>query len=81
MNPYGLTWWCELCGGEGRATYNDARYFFSGAMFHRDLNETLGFITTAENIAAWLYASLKKKLPVSCIEVKETPTSNVIYRP
>ena len=48
---------------------------------HQNLNETLGFKTTAENIAVWLYGSLKKKINVSCIEVRETPTSNVVYRP
>lgn len=49
---------------------------------HRYLNEVLPVITTAENLAIYIYVSLKGKLSgLSAVEVRETPTTNVIYRP
>ena len=46
---------------------------------HRNLNDILPCATTAENLAAWMWGRLAPSLPMlSRIEVKETPTSNVI---
>lgn len=46
---------------------------------HRDLNELLPYPSTAENLARWLWEKLMPSLPMlSRIEVRETPTSNVI---
>lgn len=46
---------------------------------HKNLDEVLPCITTAENIAAWLWKKLESDLPGLCrVEVKETPDSNVI---
>jgi 6-pyruvoyltetrahydropterin/6-carboxytetrahydropterin synthase len=46
---------------------------------HRNLNDILPCVTTAENLAAWLWGKLAPGLPLlSLIEVRETPTSNVI---
>lgn len=42
----------------------------------------LPFRTTAENLAQYFYRALQQKnLPVSCIEVYETPNNCAIYRP
>lgn len=49
---------------------------------HKYLNDVLTDHTTAENIAKWIYESLAVALPwLHSIEVKETPTTNVIYGP
>lgn len=46
---------------------------------HRNINDILPMATTAENLAAWLWEQLETELPLlSRIEVRETPTSNVI---
>lgn len=46
---------------------------------HQDLNEVLRFATTAENLAQWFWRELEHKLPLlSRVEIRETPTSNVI---
>jgi len=46
---------------------------------HYDLNDILPFATTAENLASWVWKELKDSLPLlSRIEIRETPTSNVI---
>ena len=46
---------------------------------HRNLNDILPCATTAENLAAWLWRELQPRLPLlSRVEVRETPTSNVI---
>ena len=46
---------------------------------HRNLNDILPCVTTAENLALWLWQKLTPALPLlSLIEVRETPTSNVI---
>lgn len=46
---------------------------------HRNLNDVMDLPTTAENLAAWIWERLEKRLPMlSRIEVRETPTSNVI---
>lgn len=38
--------------------------------------------STAENLAIWFYKQLKPTLPsVVAIEIKETASSNVVYRP
>lgn len=48
---------------------------------HQDLNKVLDRPTTAENLAAWIWERLEKRLPLlSRIEVRETPTSNVILK-
>ena len=46
---------------------------------HKNLNEILTVPTTAENLAIWFAERLKVGLPLlSRVEVRETPTSNVI---
>ena len=46
---------------------------------HYNLNEVLSRPTTAENLAQWIWSHLAASLPLlSRIEVRETPTSNVI---
>lgn len=46
---------------------------------HRNLNDILPCATTAENLATWIWGRMADKLPLlSRIEVRETPTSNVI---
>lgn len=46
---------------------------------HQNLNDLLPCATTAENLAAWLWRTLQPALPLlSRVEVRETPTSNVI---
>lgn len=46
---------------------------------HKNLNEILPCITTAENLAIWIANELKSSLPMlSRIEIQETATSNVI---
>ena len=46
---------------------------------HYNLNEILPCATTAENLAAWVWEKLNPNLPLlSRIEIRETPTSNVI---
>jgi 6-pyruvoyltetrahydropterin/6-carboxytetrahydropterin synthase len=46
---------------------------------HRNLNDILPCATTAEHLAAWLWRTLQGDLPLlSRVEVRETPTSNVI---
>lgn len=50
-----------------------------GQLDHRNLNDILDCATTAENLAAWIWKKLERRLPMlSRIEVRETPTSNVI---
>jgi 6-pyruvoyltetrahydropterin/6-carboxytetrahydropterin synthase len=49
---------------------------------HHNLNEVLPCITTAENLAIWIYRELKPLLPMlCCVEIKETASSLVTYRP
>ena len=46
---------------------------------HQDLNEILGALpTTAENLAWWFWSRLSELQILSRIEIRETPTSNVI---
>jgi len=46
---------------------------------HRNLNDVLPCVTTAERLAQWFWNQLIGNLPLlSRIEVRETPTSNVI---
>lgn len=48
---------------------------------HKNLNDILPNPTTAEEIAFWFYMTLRDTLPVSCVEVYETPTSCCSYEP
>lgn len=50
------------------------------ALDHQNLNELFGDVpTTAESLAKWFWEELTIPLPMlSRIEVRETPTSNVI---
>ena len=42
----------------------------------------LPFRTTAENLARWFFDKLTAQgLPVSCVEVDETPNNRAFYRP
>lgn len=46
---------------------------------HQNLNELLDVPTTAENLADWFWQQLTSWLPLlSRVEIRETPTSNVI---
>lgn len=46
---------------------------------HKNLNDVMDVPTTAENLANWFASRLSVGLPLlSRVEVKETPTSNVI---
>lgn len=46
---------------------------------HKNLNDIIEYATTAENLAKWFWDELEPCLPLlSRIEVRETPTSNVI---
>ena len=53
-----------------------------GMLDHHNLNEVMGTdTTTAEMLALWLWERLAIGLPwLSVVEVRETPTSNVILR-
>lgn len=48
---------------------------------HSNLNKVMKIPTTAEKIAWWFYIRLKKRIPVTSIEVYETEKTKVIYRP
>lgn len=48
---------------------------------HHYLNDTLPIITTAENIATYLYVALKGKLNVYSVEVQEGLRNRVRYAP
>jgi 6-pyruvoyltetrahydropterin/6-carboxytetrahydropterin synthase len=62
---------------------------------HHNLNDILPRYSTAEVLAWWIHEQLTSQpslagriqqmtpppLPITAIEVRETPTSNVIYRP
>lgn len=49
---------------------------------HKNLNDILTCVTTAEMLAIWIYEELKVSLPLLvAIEVRETANSNVVYRP
>ncbi len=52
-----------------------------GPLDHTYLNEKI-HNSSAENVALWIWARLREKLPVQLVEVKlwETPTSSVTYR-
>lgn len=46
---------------------------------HQFLNDILPFATTAERLAQFFWHQLERSLPfISRIEIRETPTSNVI---
>lgn len=52
---------------------------FIAELDHQNLNDILPCVTTAERLAQWFWNGLISKLPLlSRIEVRETPTSNVI---
>jgi len=49
---------------------------------HKFLDPILPCVTTAENLAIWIYRELKPALPLLCsIEIKETASSLVVYEP
>lgn len=48
---------------------------------HKNLNKVLPGDTTAENIAFWFYMGIRKKLPVSQVDVHETTGTCCSYRP
>ncbi len=61
------------------AEISDAVKPLIAALDHQNLNEILAKPSTAENLAESLWNSLITQLPMlSRIEVRETPTSNVI---
>ena len=62
------------------AEISDAVKPLIAALDHRNLKDIFGHDkTTAENLALW-FAQRLQSLPLSRIEVKETPTSNVVLR-
>lgn len=49
---------------------------------HKFLNEVVPFFTTAENLAAWIFCELESRIHgLSGVELRETPTTSVVYRP
>jgi len=49
---------------------------------HKFLNDVVPFFTTAENLAAWIFHELESRIHgLSAIELKETATTSVVYRP
>lgn len=48
---------------------------------HRNLNEVLPVITTAENLAFWFWSKLVGKIPVSKVDVHETSGTCCTYSP
>jgi 6-pyruvoyltetrahydropterin/6-carboxytetrahydropterin synthase len=48
---------------------------------HNNLNDVLMLHTTAENIAFWFWWNLKDKIPVTKVDVKETPDTCCTYTP
>ena len=61
------------------AEISDAAKLLVATLDHRNLNDILPCATTAENLAAWIWKQLAGSLPMlSRVEVRETPTSNVI---
>lgn len=48
---------------------------------HHNLNEVIGGITTAENLARWFYAKLHPIIPVHRIDIHETTGTCCTYEP
>lgn len=51
---------------------------------HQDLNATLINavpVTTAENLAHWIYSQFSERVPISAVRVWETATAWAEYRP
>lgn len=48
---------------------------------HKNINDVILIATTAENISFWFYRKLFEKLPVSQVDVEETPGTCCSYRP
>lgn len=49
---------------------------------HKYLNEVLPGLATAECLAMWIYEQVQPKLPsLQAVEVKETASTSVVYRP
>ncbi len=48
---------------------------------HRNLNEVVGGITTAENLARWFYTKLRPIIPVHRIDIHETAGTCCTYEP
>ena len=46
---------------------------------HKFVNDIIGIHSTAENLAFWLFTNLKDKIPVSRVDVCETPTTCCSY--
>jgi len=46
---------------------------------HCNLNHKFSWPTTAENLAEWIYKTLKEKMPVTRIVFCETASTSVIY--
>jgi len=47
---------------------------------HKNLNELLPIVTTAENISQWLYEQLEGKIPLSRVDVHETTGTCCSYQ-
>lgn len=61
------------------AEISEAVLPFVNLLDHQNLNEKLSCATTAENLALFFWNSIEEYLPMlSRIEIRETPTSNVI---
>lgn len=48
---------------------------------HRNLNDLITGPTTAENLAVWFHDQLKGELPLEAIEIQETASTSVVYKP
>lgn len=56
--------------------------YIDGTLDHRDLNDVLGFQTTAENIARHLFEWCLERWPeTSAVSVSETPKTWATYSP
>lgn len=83
-HTYGVTLHCTgVLKGEWLVDYADIAAAWQplhDRLDHRNLDEVLPCVTTAENLAIWIARELQAALPMlSCVEVQETSTSNVIY--
>lgn len=49
---------------------------------HKNVDDVILIPSTAENLAFWIYESLRKTLKfLDSVEVSETESTNVIYKP
>ncbi len=84
-HTYGVTLLCSgTMDGEWLIDYADIATAWApvfNELDHKNLNDVLPCITTAENLALWLAERLHPVLPLlSEVQVQETESSNVIFK-